>query len=148
MFSAVAAAASLAAQPEKPLLFRNPAISQTQIAFEYANDIWVVSSEGGEARRLTIGAGREFNPHFSPDGSQIAFSGEYDGNVDVYVVSASGGVPRRLTWHPGPDVAVGWTPDGKNVLFNSRRDSFADSGRLYTLPVEGGPAGGSSAANG
>ncbi len=138
MFSAVAAAASLAAQPEKPLLFRNPAISQTQIAFEYANDIWVVSSEGGEARRLTIGAGREFNPHFSPDGSQIAFSGEYDGNVDVYVVSASGGVPRRLTWHPGPDVAVGWTPDGKNVLFNSRRDSFADSGRLYTLPVEGG----------
>ena len=32
--------------------------------------------------------GRESNPVFSPDGSQIAFSGEYDGNVDVYVMPA------------------------------------------------------------
>ncbi|MGA8599551.1 MAG: PDZ domain-containing protein [Bryobacteraceae bacterium] len=138
LLSAVTAVMPLAAQSDKPLLFRNPTISQTQIVFEYANDLWIVSRQGGEATRLTTGVGREFSPHFSPDGSQIAFSGEYDGNIDVYVVPAAGGVPRRLTWHPGDDLAVGWTPDGKRVLFNSRRDSFADSAQLYTLAVEGG----------
>ncbi len=131
-------AAPLEAQGNSHLLLRNPTISQTQIAFEYANDLWIVPREGGAARRLTSGVGREFAPHFSPDGSQIAFSGEYEGNVDVYVVAASGGVPRRLTYHPGPDIAVGWTPDGKRVLFSSHRDSFADSGHLYTMALEGG----------
>ncbi len=126
----------LDAQSERHLL-RNPAVSATQIVFEYANDLWIVNRDGGEARRLTSGVGREFNPHFSPDGTQIAFSGEYDGNVDVYVVPASGGVPRRLTYHPGSDVVVGWTPDGKRILFNSRRDSYADSGQLYTIALNG-----------
>ena len=125
------------AQSKPHLLLRNPALSSTQIAFEYADDLWIVGRDGGEARRLTNGVGREFGPHFSPDGSQIAFTGEYDGNVDVYVVPVSGGVPRRVTYHPGPDIAVGWTPDGKRILFNSRRDAYADSGQLYTIATDG-----------
>ncbi len=131
-----------AAQNTEHLILRTPSVSKTEIVFEYANDLWIVGREGGEARRLTTGAGREGAPHFSPDGTQIAFTGEYEGNVDVYLVPASGGVPRRLTYHPSIDVAVGWTPDGKRILFNSRRDSFADSGQLYTIPVEGAAAGG------
>ncbi len=133
----IAAALSASAQTSSHLLLRNPTVSQTQIAFEYANDLWIVGRDGGEARRLTVGIGREFGPHFSPDGSRIAFTGEYDGNLDVYLVSAAGGVPRRVTYHPGPDIAVGWTPDGKRILFNSRRDSYADSGQLYTIAVDG-----------
>jgi tricorn protease len=116
---------------------RDPSLSKTQIVFEYASDQWIVSRQGGEARRLTAGIGREFNPRFSPDGSLIAFSGEYDGNVNIYVVPAAGGVPRRLTYHPGFDILAGWTPDGKSVFFGSRRDSFADSSQLYTLPLDG-----------
>lgn len=126
----------LHAQSNGPLLFRNPTISQTQIVFEYADDLWIAPRQGGEAHRLTTGVGREFNAHFSPDGTQIAFSGEYDGNVDVYVVPASGGVPRRLTYHPSPDVVAGWTPDGKRILFASHRDSFADSGHLFTIALD------------
>lgn len=129
--------AAASAQTKPHLLLRNPAISSTQIAFEYADDLWIVGRDGGEARRLTNGVGREFGPHFSPDGSQIAFTGEYDGNVDVYVVPVSGGVPRRVTYHPGPDIAIGWTPDGKRILFNSRRDTYADSGQLYTIAANG-----------
>ncbi len=134
----VSASLSLTAQSEQArLLLRSPAVSKTQIVFEYANDLWIAGREGGEASRLTSGVGREFNPHFSPDGTQIAFSGEYDGNIDVYVVPAAGGVPRRLTYHPGPDIAIGWTPDGQRILFNSRRDAFADSGQLYTIAAGG-----------
>ena len=64
-------------------------------------------------------------PVFSPDGTQIAFTGEYDGNLDVYVIPAAGGEPRRLTYHPDPDVPVGWTPDGKTILFRSPRASYS-----------------------
>lgn len=123
---------------EKPLLLQQPALNATHIVFVYAGDLWRVPRAGGEAVRLTTGAGNESNPVFSPDGSQVAFTGEYDGNVDVYIVPIDGGVPRRLTWHPGPDYAVGWTPDGKRVLFRSGRDSYSRFMRLFTIASEGG----------
>src|SRR5712692_11923655 len=122
----------------KPLLFQKPAVSRTQVAFGFAGDLWVVPREGGEARRLTNGVGLETDPIFSPDGTQIAFTGEYEGNLDVYLVPAAGGTPRRLTYHPGIDMAVGWTPDGKRILFRSDRASYSRFNRLFTIPVEGG----------
>ncbi len=126
------------AEPEKPFLLQKPTLSKTHIAFSYAGDLWTVGREGGEARRLTSGVGLEFNPLFSPDGTQIAFTGEYDGNIDIYVIPAAGGEPRRLTYHPGVDVAVGWTPDGKSILFSSGRKSYSRFNRLFTLALEGG----------
>src|SRR6266849_6382940 len=57
-----------------PLLLRQPTVSQTQIAFSYAGDIWVVPRQGGEARRLAAGQGSATNPLFSPDGSMIAYT--------------------------------------------------------------------------
>ncbi len=125
-------------QNDKPLLLRRPTVSRTQIAFAYGGDLWIVGREGGQARHLTSGVGFEATPVFSPDGSMIAFTGEYDGNVDVFVIPASGGVPRRLTYHPDPDVVVGWTPDGKSVLFRSTRSSYHHFDRLFTIPVTGG----------
>ncbi|MCL5286438.1 MAG: protease, partial [Acidobacteria bacterium] len=121
-------------------LLRSPTVSATQIAFAYAQNIWVVARAGGAARRLTSFQGLTSNPHFSPDGKWIAFSGEYAGNLDVYVVPADGGEPRRLTWHPGADAVQGWTHDGKAVLFSSGRATQAPSGapRFWTVPAEGG----------
>ena len=121
-------------------LLRTPTVSATQIGFAYANNIWVVPRAGGSAKRLTSFHGQTGNPHFSPDGRWIAFSGEYTGNFDVYIVASDGGEPRRLTWHPGADLVEGWTPDGKSILFSSNRGSWAPSGapRFYTVPSEGG----------
>ena len=106
---------------DKPLLAQQPALSATEIVFVFAGDLWSVPREGGDARRLTTGAGVESNPSFSPDGQLIAFSGQYDGNTDVFVIPAQGGVPKRLTWHPDPDTALGWSRDGRKVLFSSSR---------------------------
>jgi tricorn protease len=127
-------------QADRPLLLQKPAVNQTHIVFSFADDLWIVPRTGGDAQRLTSGPGVETDPHFSPDGKWIAFTGEYEGNGDVYVIPATGGEPRRLTFHPGNDRAVGWTPDGKNVLFYSQRNSYSRFGRLFTVPVEGGPA--------
>jgi tricorn protease len=126
------------ADPKTPLLLQDPTMSATQIAFVYGGNIWVVARQGGEAHRLVTGTDLESNPVFSPDGSMIAYSGNYDGNVDVYVVPSSGGNPTRLTYHPEPDIPVGWTPDGKNVLFRSHRASTNDANKLFTVPVTGG----------
>jgi tricorn protease len=136
--TALALAMLPAAFAESGLLLRTPTMNRTEVVFSYAGDLWSVPREGGDARRLTTSPGREIGPIFSPDGTMIAFTGEYDGNVDVYVMPANGGVPQRLTYHPGPDVAVAWTPDGKNILFSSPRESANDGDRFYTVPVEGG----------
>src|SRR6266852_3127977 len=121
-------------------MLRMPTVSATHIAFAYANNIWIVERAGGTARRLTSFQGQTSNPHFSPDGKWIAFSGEYAGNLDVYVVAAEGGEPKRLTWHPGADAVQGWTPDGKSVLFSSARATWTPSGapRFWTVPAAGG----------
>src|SRR6516165_8867443 len=130
--------ASLGADQKEPLA-QQPTISKTTIVFQSGGYLWSVPREGGEARQLTT-AGHEDSPQFSPDGTQIAFTGQYDGNVDVYVMPAAGGTPKRLTWHPGQDIALGWTPDGKRILFSSDRDAYADFVRFYTVPAEGGVA--------
>ena len=121
-------------------LLRAPTVSTTQIAFVYAQNLWVVPRSGGMARRLTSFQGQTANPHFSPDGRSIAFSAEYAGNMDVYLVSAEGGEPKRLTWHPGADTVQGWTPDGKYVVFASARATAAPSAapRFWEVPAEGG----------
>src|SRR2546428_2241205 len=100
-------------------LLTQPAISANQIAFIYAADLWVCDLDGKNVRRLTGDLGRESNPAFSPDGSRIAFSAQYEGNTDVYVVPATGGVPRRVTGDPGADLVQGLTPPRKSVVFPS-----------------------------
>ena len=124
---------------ESRLLAHSPTLSKTQVVFAYGGYLWSVPREGGDARQLTTG-GHEGAPVLSPDGKWILFTGQYDGNIDVFVIPAEGGEPKRLTCHPGADIADGWTPDGKKVLFHSNRESYADFDRVYTVPVEGGPA--------
>jgi tricorn protease len=84
------------AQDETRLL-RFPAIHDDHVVFTYAGDLYTVSSSGGVARRMTADIGYEMFARFSPDGKEIAFTGQYDGNTEVYLMSAEGGVPRRLT---------------------------------------------------
>jgi len=129
----------LVAQSSNPYaLLRKPTVSKTQIAFSYGGDLWIVDRKGGEGRRLTSDIGIEIDPIFSPDGTMIAFTGEYDGNEDVYVMPAAGGIPKRLTTHPGADQVVGWTRDGKRIVFRSARDSYAGFTQLYTIGLSGG----------
>ncbi len=125
--------------PKDTRLLSQPALSDTHIAFIYAEDLWVAGKDGSNPIRLTIDEGVESNPVFSPDGSMIAFNAEYDGNTDVYIVPVTGGVPQRLTWHPYGDMVRGFTPDGKKVLFASQRNTFTNRyTQLFTVSVEGG----------
>lgn len=126
--------------PQGTMLLRQPTISNTDIVFVYANDLWRVAKDGGDAIRLTSNEGAESNPHFSPDGKLIAFTGQYDGNTDVYVIPVEGGQPQRLTWHPGADQVTGWTPDGESILFATSREGVLPTreSKIYTINKRGG----------
>jgi tricorn protease len=131
------ASSPVRADSNSPLLLQKPTLNRTHIIFVHAGDLWSVGREGGEAKRLTVGPGLEDNPVVSPDGSQVAFNAEYDGNIDVFVMPSAGGVPKRLTWHPAPDTVLGWRPDGKRILFSSSRTAYSFFAELFTVDLEG-----------
>ncbi len=139
-----------AQESQEGRLLRFPDICKDKIAFMYGGDLWLASSSGGTARRITSHPGRELFPKFSPDGKWLAFTGQYDGNFNVYVMPSDGGQPKQLTFYQGQlqqlndrmgvlNQVIGWTPDGKGIVFLSRRD--ASNGwikRPYTVSIDGG----------
>ena len=136
-FMATAQSSTSSAAGQSPLLLRNPSLSQDKIAFLYADDVWTVGRQGGQAERLTSDGKVVAGPFFSPDGSEIAYSAHLNGNVDVYVMPVNGGVPHRITWHPGGSQVIGWTPDGKRVLITNGATSFRDFQKLSTVNADG-----------
>jgi len=132
------AASSPAVEGAPGYVMRFADIGGDQIVFTYEDDLWLVPVAGGDAHRITSHPGRETAAKFSPDGTMLAFTGEYDGGRDVYVMDARGGVPERLTFHPSGGVLVDWTNDGKSVIFTSSREAPAYAAELYTISIEGG----------
>ncbi len=142
------AGGAVAVQAEEARLLRFPATNGKDVVFTYAGDLYRVPIAGGEATRLTSHVGTEMFARFSPDGQQIAFTAQYDGNTEVYLMPKMGGEPERLTYtatnerddigdRMGPNnIVMTWTRDGKNILFRNRiSDGF--SGKLWSVSAEG-----------
>ncbi|MEI6684376.1 MAG: PDZ domain-containing protein [Bacteroidota bacterium] len=132
-------------------LMRFPAMHGNQIVFTYAGDLYTVDKSGGIARKLTNDEnGYEMFAKFSPDGKQIAFTGQYDGNTEVYLIPSGGGIPRRLTYtatlgrddvsdRMGPNNIVMTWKDNENIVYRSRKQTFNDfKGQLFLASTKGG----------
>ncbi|WKK58605.1 S41 family peptidase [Sphingobacterium sp. BN32] len=128
---------SFAQSTNETLLLRHPTISDQHVAFVYGGDIWIAEKNGQHPRRLTVNPAVERNPIFSPDGSQIAFTGNYDGNTDVYVISIHGGEPKRITSHPSADVVRGWLSNDEVYFTTAREFDFSLGSRLYKSKLDG-----------
>ncbi|MCG6927943.1 MAG: protease, partial [Acidobacteria bacterium] len=129
------------AEAQETRFLRQPTLSDRHVAFAHGADLWVVGRDGGLARRLTSTPAVESDPHFSPDGRQIAFSSNRSGVTAVYVVPVEGGTPKRLTWYPRAAWARGWSPSGDRVLYATDRETApAGYSRLWTVSPDGGPS--------
>ena len=130
-------------------LLRFPATNGKEVVFSYADQLYSVGIDGGLARRLTNSPGYAIFPRFSPDGSQIAFTAQYDGNTEVYLMPADGGSPKRLPYtetvgrddladRMGPNnIVMAWKNTSSEVLFRSRMKSFNSfNGQLYSVSID------------
>ena len=129
----VQAAAPTESTDRRIQLASDPTISPdgSTIVFAHRGDLWRVSSDGGQAIRLTVHESRDSEPHFSPDGHQLAFLSDRTGSSQVHVMAASGGVPQQLTFHTEGYSLQDWYPDGRGLLVQGNRDHFWRSSQRF-----------------
>jgi len=141
--------AQTAPSADETRLLRFPATNGKQVVFSYADQLYTVALEGGVARRLTDGPGYAVFPRFSPDGAQLAFTAQYDGNTEVYLMPAEGGSPKRLTYtatldrddlgdRMGPNnIVMAWKNTAPEVVFRSRMRSWDPfNGQLFAVGAD------------
>ncbi|MFT4540893.1 MAG: tricorn protease-like protein/C-terminal processing protease CtpA/Prc [Planctomycetota bacterium] len=119
-------------------MLRYPDVSAESIVFVYANDLWLVSRNGGIASPLASPAGAERAPKFNIDGTRIAFNGNYEGNPDLYTTAVAGGLPSRVTHHPGYEMLWDWGSDGRLLFSTSAMAGIARAPKMYSVAETGG----------
>lgn len=94
------------------------------VLFAYRGDIWQAPTAGGAAKRLTAYASIDAEPHYSPDGKQIAFTSDRTGSKQIFLMDDNQSAPKQVTWHTEGYSLQGWYPDGEHLLVAATRDHF------------------------
>jgi Tol biopolymer transport system component/DNA-binding winged helix-turn-helix (wHTH) protein len=100
-------------------------------------NIWVMESDGSNARQLTADAGRiNIFPRASPDGRYIVFISERSGTAHLWRMDLEGNNPKQLTNSSEDYLWFGFdfTPESKWILYTK---TGADGG-LWKVSIEGG----------
>ncbi len=105
------------------------------------SDIYLISAEGGEPKKLVDMAGSDSSPQWSPDGTAVAFLSK-DGKADwlanqyICLIAASGGKPRNLTRAFDESIkSFRWAADGRTIYFSAGKGVTA---QLFSVAAESG----------
>lgn len=98
-------------------------------------NIHVINADGSSLLNLSQDSDvADFYPVWSPDGMQISFTRDIDGNSDIYVMNADGTNLRNITQHESHDYDSAWSPDGTQLVFTSIRSDLAD---IFIVDADG-----------
>jgi Tol biopolymer transport system component/DNA-binding winged helix-turn-helix (wHTH) protein len=98
-------------------------------------DIFIYTIETGKIQPVVSTPAFDCDPALSPDGTQIAFVSDRDGNFEIYIQNLDGSELRRLTEHPAHDSFPAFSPDGTQIAFNSDREN--DNFNVYLMNLDG-----------
>jgi len=86
-----------------------------RIVFDNHEDVWTINADGADLTRLTHSPASEFDPSWSPDGTQIAYRSDRGDESEIWVMNADGTDQRR----PTAGLSPAWSPDGSSIAFAS-----------------------------
>lgn len=132
-------------KPVEVFKMRNKSVAFLVIllVFGAAGIVYAPETAEDGAIQITFGTGGDRYPAWSPDGSQLAFQSDRDGNNDLYVIPSTGGSETQITSDSGWDARPAWSPDGSLIAFESDRNvESAGVGypkcELFVVPATGG----------
>lgn len=100
-------------------------------------DLWALNVTSRTPIRLTNNVADERDPVWLPDGRQLAYASNKDGNWEIYVFDMQRAgdpsyEPRRMTYNLAFEAAPSWSPDGNYLAYETYQDGNLD---IYVLPV-------------
>ncbi|MBP3832580.1 MAG: TolB family protein [Bacteroidaceae bacterium] len=110
-------------------------------------DIYTISVNGGEEKRLTTAEGLDDGPEYSPDGKHIWFNSVRTGLMQVWRMNADGSEQTQMTFD---ETRNAWfphvSPDGKQVIYITYHVGDLEPGQhlanynveLWVIPAAGG----------
>lgn len=121
-YSLEATATGAAPAISDPFSITFPPIAYSSFAGADTRDVFLLSDTA--TLNLTNHPAEDYQPAWSPDGAQIAFASDRDGDFDIYVMNADGSGITQLTNHPTYDGQPSWSPDGSSIVFMCSRDGM------------------------
>jgi len=103
--------------------------SQTQ-----TSEICIADIDGNNLTKLTNNDAEDWHPEVSPDGKQIAFISNRDGNQEIYTMALDGSNQKRITFNELDDWYPSWSPDGSKIIFSSTKD---EDPQIYIMNKDG-----------
>ncbi len=94
-----------------------------RIVFDLLGGLWLLPDKSSEAQALDTGHLRVLAPRWSPDGGNIAFTAERDGQSVPHVYDVSSAAVRSIDALRLPASDVAWHPDGTRLTFSSARSA-------------------------
>ncbi len=99
-------------------------------------DIFSADLEGKNLKQLTSTPGYDAEGAYTPDGKQIVFCSDRNGDADLYVMNADGSNVRQLTNKPGYDGGPFTSPDGRRVVYRTDRKQ-KEMLQIHVMDIDG-----------
>jgi TolB protein len=100
----------------------NGLIAWSKTFLRWDSEIWVMDADGGNQRQLSHNRRTDFDPAWSNDGAQLAYTSCTGQDCDIWVMDEDGTGEHDVSNDKGgPDIQPAWSPDGALIAFVKQR---------------------------